>query len=85
MLLRAPHFSIATMLAETRAMQIFSPIGYAETQGAFTEWFASGMRGRLGWECGTTLISGNNILQFCLRESIEPLSFSEYRIAIEAR
>jgi UDP-glucose 4-epimerase len=30
----------------------FGPIGYAESQGEFTQRFAAAMRHRLGWECG---------------------------------
>jgi UDP-glucose 4-epimerase len=48
------HFVKQTM--ETGASEKFGPIGYAETQGAFTERFANAMRGRLGWDCSVKLL-----------------------------
>jgi UDP-glucose 4-epimerase len=41
---------------ETGASEKFGPMGYAETQGAFTERFASAMRGRLGWDCSVKIL-----------------------------
>ena len=36
--------------------QKFGPMGYIETQGAFTERFAAAMRPRLGWKCDVQLL-----------------------------
>ena len=55
-LLALAYADFVKRVVETSASQKFGPIGYAETQGAFTERFASEMRSRLGWECGVHLL-----------------------------
>lgn len=55
-LLALAYANFVMRAVEMGTSQKFGPIGYAETQGAFTERFASAMRSRLGWECAVRLL-----------------------------
>jgi UDP-glucose 4-epimerase len=51
----------------------FGPIGYAETQGSFTERFAAAMRPRLGWECGIRLLEQTDFSEPLARINTHPI------------
>jgi UDP-glucose 4-epimerase len=56
----------------------FGPIGYAETQGAFAERFATAMRDRLGWTCELRLLQQTDFSEPLVRVNthvIEPDPF----------
>ncbi len=55
-LLALAYAQFVRRVTETGACAKFGPIGYAETQGAFTERFATEIRSRMGWECGVRLL-----------------------------
>jgi UDP-glucose 4-epimerase len=58
---------------ETGASERFGPIGYAETQGAFTERFASAMRSRLGWDCSIKLLEQTDFSEPLMRVNTHPV------------
>jgi nucleoside-diphosphate-sugar epimerase len=58
---------------QTNASQKFGPMGYAETQGAFTERFASAMRSRMGWECGVRLLTQTDFSEPLARINTHPI------------
>jgi UDP-glucose 4-epimerase len=58
---------------ETGASEKFGPMGYAETQGAFTERFATAMRGRLGWDCNVKLLEQTDFSEPLARINTHPL------------
>jgi UDP-glucose 4-epimerase len=51
----------------------FGPMGYAETQGAFSERFAREMRARLGWECGLALMEQTDFSEPLARINTHPI------------
>jgi nucleoside-diphosphate-sugar epimerase len=58
---------------ETGASEKFGPMGYAETQGAFSERFASAMRSRLGWDCGVKLLQQTDFSEPLARVNTHPV------------
>jgi UDP-glucose 4-epimerase len=65
------HFVKQTL--ETGASEKFGPMGYAETQGAFAERFASAMRGRLGWDCSVKLLEQTDFSEPLARVNTHPV------------
>lgn len=55
-LLALAYASFVKRTVETGSSERFGPIGYAETQGTFTERYARAMRSRLGLDCGVKLL-----------------------------
>jgi UDP-glucose 4-epimerase len=55
-LLALAYASFVKRMVETGSSERFGPIGYAETQGAFSERYARAMRPRLGLDCGVKLL-----------------------------
>lgn len=51
-LLALSYASFVKRIVETGRSDRFGPMGYVETQGAFSERFAEAMRPRLGLDCG---------------------------------
>src|SRR5262249_7252137 len=58
---------------ETGASEKFGPMGYAETQGAFSERFASAMRSRLGWDCSVKLLRQTDFSEPLARVNTHPV------------
>jgi nucleoside-diphosphate-sugar epimerase len=58
---------------ETGASEKFGPMGYAETQGAFSERFASAMRSRLGWDCTVKLLQQTDFSEPLARVNTHPV------------
>jgi nucleoside-diphosphate-sugar epimerase len=58
---------------EIGASEKFGPMGYAETQGAFAERFASAMRPRLGWDCNLKLLEQTEFSEPLARVNTHPL------------
>jgi UDP-glucose 4-epimerase len=56
-LLALAYADFAKRVATTGTSEKLGPIGYAESQGAFTQRFAAAMRPRLGLDCGVRLLN----------------------------
>jgi UDP-glucose 4-epimerase len=56
-LLALAYADFAKDIIASGTSQKFGPMGYVETQGAFTERFATAIRPRLGWKCDTRLLN----------------------------
>lgn len=54
-LLALSYRSFAEQLLRTRVDEVYGPIGYQETVGAFVQRFSDAMSGRLGMECKVEL------------------------------
>jgi UDP-glucose 4-epimerase len=72
-LLALAYADFVKRTVETNAAQKFGPMGYAETQGAFTERFASAMRSRLGLECGVRLLPQTDFSEPLARINTHPV------------
>jgi UDP-glucose 4-epimerase len=72
-LLALAYANFVKHAAGTTASQKFGPMGYTETQGAFTERFASAMRSRLGWKCGVRLLSQTDFSEPLARINTHPI------------
>jgi UDP-glucose 4-epimerase len=55
-LLALAYADFTKRVVKSDTSQKYGPIGYAETQGAFTARFAAAMQPRLGWECRVRLM-----------------------------
>jgi UDP-glucose 4-epimerase len=73
-LLALAYAQFAKRTVETSVSQKFGPMGYAETQGAFTERFANAMRSRLGWECGVRLLPQTDFSEPLARINTHPIA-----------
>ncbi len=56
-LLALAYSRFVRQVVESRSSDKYGPIGYAETQGTFTERFAAAMRERLRWDCQVRLLT----------------------------
>jgi UDP-glucose 4-epimerase len=56
-LLAMAYASFVKRTVETGCSERFGPMGYVETQGAFTERYARAMRPRLGLDCGVKFLA----------------------------
>jgi UDP-glucose 4-epimerase len=72
-LLALAYAQFVRRVAETSACEKFGPIGYAETQGAFTERFATEIRSRMGWECGVRLLQQTDFSEPLMRINTHPI------------
>lgn len=73
-LLALAYAQFVKRVAELKTSEKFGPIGYAETQGAFAERFASAMQGRLGWDCGVRLLEQTDFSEPLVRVNTHPIN-----------
>jgi len=67
------YASFVKRTVETWISDKFGPMGYAETQGAFTERYAEAMRPRLGLDCGVRLLEQTDFSEPLARINTNPL------------
>jgi UDP-glucose 4-epimerase len=72
-LLALAYAQFVRRIAETGASEKFGPIGYAETQGAFTKRFATAMRSRTDWECSVRLLQQTDFSEPLARINTHPI------------
>jgi UDP-glucose 4-epimerase len=72
-LLALAYASFVKRVVETGVGEKFGPIGYIETQGAFTERFAAAMRPRLGWKCAIKLLKQTDFSEPLVRINTHPI------------
>ena len=72
-LLALAYAQFVRRTTQTGVSEKFGPIGYAETQGAFTKRFAKAMRSRMGWECGVRLLQQTDFSEPLARINTHPI------------
>ena len=72
-LLALAYASFVKRTVATGRSERFGPMGYVETQGAFTERYARAMRPRLGLDCGVKLLEQTDFSEPLARINTHPI------------
>ena len=72
-LLALAYANFVRRTVETGRSDRFGPMGYAETQGAFTERYARAMRPRLALDCGVKLLDQTDFSEPLARINTHPI------------
>ena len=72
-LLAATYADYVTKTVQTGHAETYGPMGYVETQGAFTQRYASAMRPRLGWDCSVKLLDQTDFSEPLARINTHPV------------
>jgi UDP-glucose 4-epimerase len=72
-LLALCYASFVKQTLETRCSGHFGPMGYVETQGAFSERYAQAMRPRLGLDCSIKLLQQTDFSEPLARINTHPI------------
>jgi hypothetical protein len=73
-LLALSYASFVKQTLETSCSDRFGPMGYVETQGAFSERYAQAMRPRLGLDCGIKLMQQTDFSEPLARINTHPIN-----------
>jgi nucleoside-diphosphate-sugar epimerase len=72
-LLALAYANFVSRAVETGCSERFGPMGYVETQGAFTERYAQAMRPRLGLDCEVKLLDQTDFSEPLVRINTYPI------------